>query len=110
MTNKTDKSNGLTGKQRAFVAAYLSNGFNATKAAVKAGYAPDSAHVEVCRLLRNAKVAGAIGKAFQDKGIAPETIQILLGSVAFDADIADFEPYIEGQKTCASGNSVRVII
>ena len=37
MTNKTDKSNTLTGKQRAFVAAYLSNGFNATKAAIKAG-------------------------------------------------------------------------
>ncbi len=41
MTNKTDKSNALTGKQQAFVAAYLSNGFNATRAAVKAGCAAD---------------------------------------------------------------------
>lgn len=99
MTNKTDKPNDLTGKQQAFVAAYLSNGFNATKAAVKAGYAADGAHVEGSRLLRNAKVAAAIATAFQDKGIAPETIQILLGSVAFDADITDFEPWIKGEKT-----------
>jgi phage terminase small subunit len=99
MTNKTDKPNTLTGKQRAFVAAYLSNGFNATKAAVKAGYAPDSAHVEGCRLLRNAKVASTVAVAFQDRGIAPETVQILLGSVAFDADITDFDPWIKGDKT-----------
>lgn len=99
MTNKIDKSNDLTGKQQTFVAAYLSNGFNATRAAVEAGYAPDSAHVEGCRLLRNAKVAGAIARTFQDKGIAPETVQILLGSVAFDADITDFEAWIKGEKT-----------
>ena len=101
MTNKTDKPNDLTGKQQAFVAAYLSNGFNATKAAVEAGYAPDSAHVEGCRLLRNAKVAAAIARTFQDKGIAPETVQILLGNVAFEADITDFEPWIKGKKTLA---------
>ena len=99
MKNKAKECNDLTGKQQAFVAAYLSNGFNATKAAVDAGYAPDSAHVEGSRLLRNAKVAAAIATAFQDKGIAPETIQILLGSVAFDADITDFEPWIKGEKT-----------
>ena len=99
MTNKTDKPSDLTGKQQAFVAAYLSNGFNATKAAVEAGYAPDSAHVEGSRLLRNAKVQAAIASAFQEKGVAPETIQILLSSIAFDADIADFEPWINGEKT-----------
>ena len=41
MTKNDKKSNSLSGKQKAFVAAYLSNGFNATKAAVKAGYAPE---------------------------------------------------------------------
>lgn len=98
MTNKTDKPNDLTGKQQAFVAAYLSNGFNATRAAVEAGYAPGSAHVEGSRLLRNAKVQTAIVSAFQEKGVSPETIQILLSSIAFDADIADFEPWINGEK------------
>ena len=78
MTSKTDKSNGLTGKQQAFVAAYLANGFNATKAAISAGYAPGSAYAEGSRLLRNPKVADTIFRAFQDRGVSPEAIQILL--------------------------------
>lgn len=50
----------LKGRQRAFVDAYLSNGFNATQAAITAKYAKDSAHVSASRLLRNDKVAAAI--------------------------------------------------
>ncbi|OES45821.1 terminase small subunit [Domibacillus iocasae] len=46
----------LTDKQELFCMHYLKS-FNATMAAIKAGYAKESAHVEGSRLLRNAKVA-----------------------------------------------------
>ena len=99
MKKNTQEPKKLTGKQQAFIAAYLSNGFNATKAAIEAGYGKAGAHVEGCRMLRNPKIARVIAEAFRDKGIAPETVQILLSSVAFDADLSDFEPYLSGRKT-----------
>lgn len=38
-----DNEQRLTVKQEAFIESYLANGFNATKAAIAAGYSPDSA-------------------------------------------------------------------
>ena len=67
----TKEHDGLTGMQRAFVAKYLENGFNATKAAIAAGYAAGSARVEGCKLLRKPKVMDTIAKAFQDRGEVP---------------------------------------
>lgn len=52
----------MTPKQTLFVASYLANGLNATKAAISAGYAKKSATVEGARLLVNAKVAAEISK------------------------------------------------
>ncbi len=98
-TESPEEPDFLTGKQRAFAAAYLANGFNATRAVKEAGYASNSAHAEGWRLLHNPKIMAVISKAFQDKGIAPMAVQILLAVVAFDADMADFEPWIDGTKT-----------
>lgn len=50
----------LTAKQRLFIDAYMTNGFNGGQAALKAGYAPDSAYVEASRLLRNANIQSEI--------------------------------------------------
>lgn len=50
----------LTTKQRAFVEAYLANGFNATQAAVAAGYSPKTAYSQGSRLLKNVEVRAAI--------------------------------------------------
>ena len=46
---------GAAEKLRLFLEAYLTNGRNATQAAIKAGYASRSAHVTGHRLLRQAK-------------------------------------------------------
>ncbi|WP_399632237.1 terminase small subunit [Sporosarcina sp. SG10008] len=46
----------LTDKQRLFCIYYIKS-FNATMAAIKGGYARNSAHVDGSRLLRNVKVA-----------------------------------------------------
>ena len=50
----------LTPKQTLFVAKYLANGLNATKAAISAGYAKKNADTQGARLLVNVKVAEAI--------------------------------------------------
>ncbi len=47
----------LTAKQQAFCEAYVSNGFNAAKAAVSAGYSEKAAKEIGCRELTKANVA-----------------------------------------------------
>jgi phage terminase small subunit len=47
-------------RQREFVANYVSNGFNGTKAAIDAGYSAKTADSQASRLLKNAKVAAAV--------------------------------------------------
>jgi phage terminase small subunit len=49
----------LTPRQAAFVREYLTD-LNATQAAIRAGYSPNSAEVEGSRLLRNAQVLAAV--------------------------------------------------
>lgn len=55
----------LTPKQTRFVAEYLANGLNATKAAISAGYSAKNADTEGSRLLVNVKVAAEISKKTQ---------------------------------------------
>lgn len=52
----------LTARQELFCLEYLKD-LNATQAAIRAGYARDSAHVEGSRLLANDKVQVQIGEA-----------------------------------------------
>jgi phage terminase small subunit len=68
-------ADGLTGKQRAFVAEYLVD-LNGRQAAIRAGYAADSAAVEASRLLRNAKVADAIDAAMATRAGVTRTFII----------------------------------
>ena len=86
------ESEGLTDKQRLFCMYYVKT-FNATQSAIKAGYAPDSAHVEGSRLLRNAKVSGEIKriKAEMTNGVFIDAMDVLkvYVKIAF-ADITDY--------------------
>jgi len=50
----------LTHKQEAFARNYVANGFNATQAAISAGYSQDSAESKGSQLLRFVKVANLI--------------------------------------------------
>lgn len=82
----------LTEKQGLFCIYYIKS-FNATQAAIKAGYAPESAHVEGSRLLRNAKVAKEIRRLKGDmqQAIFIDSMDVLNKyiQIAF-ADITDF--------------------
>jgi phage terminase small subunit len=46
----------LTMKQEAFCKYYMTNGFNATQAAISAGYSENGAKVTGCNLLTNINV------------------------------------------------------
>ncbi|NNV04626.1 terminase small subunit, partial [Brevibacillus sp. MCWH] len=95
--------NELTEKQRLFCIYYVKS-FNATQAAIKAGYAPESAHVEGSRLLRNAKVAAEIKRIKKEmtNGVFIEAMDVLQKyiKIAF-ADITDFVTF--GKKEITIG-------
>ncbi len=82
----------LTDKQRLFCIYYIKS-FNATQSAIKAGYAPDSAHVEGSRLLRNVKVKAYIrelkGKMTEEIFIDAVDVLNKYIKIAF-ADITDY--------------------
>lgn len=92
------ESDELTEKQRLFCLYYVKS-FNATQSAIKAGYAPESAHVEGSRLLRHAKVSKEIKRIKQDmtQGIFIDAMDVLQKwvKIAF-ADVTDYLTF--GQK------------
>lgn len=50
----------LTPKRKRFVSEYLANGFNATKAAISAGYSKKTAHSQGPRLLEDVEIKAAL--------------------------------------------------
>ncbi len=76
----------LTAKQLRFVEAYLIDP-NGTKAAIAAGYSPNSAAVEASRLLNNAKVAAELAgrrKLLEvQTGITPQRVLQELAKLGF---------------------------
>ena len=80
----------LTEKQRQFVLHYLQNGFNATQAAISAGYSKDSARVIGCENLTKPDIQDAIKEHIDRIGITPEKIKSAVAEIAF-ADPADFD-------------------
>jgi phage terminase small subunit len=77
----------LTPKQSRFVAEYLANGMNATRAYKSAGYAKKDAAVSASKLLRNPKVAAFIAekqeKRFQKLELTGDMVIAELRKMAF---------------------------
>lgn len=84
MPNTKDK---LTPKQSKFVAEYLANGMNATKAAISAGYSEKGAEVTGSQLLRNpkvkAKVEGKVTKVMDKLDLSAEKTLEYVARLAF---------------------------
>jgi phage terminase small subunit len=82
----------LTEKQRLFCVYYVKT-FNATQSAIKAGYSPDTAHVQGSRLLTKVKVAGEIRRIKKDMttGVFLDAMDVLQKyiKIAF-TDITDY--------------------
>jgi phage terminase small subunit len=78
----------LTKKRRKFVHEYCKD-FNATQAAIRAGYSERSAYSQGQRLLKNDEVASEIQKALDESAMSAEECLKLLGEQA-RSNIADF--------------------
>lgn len=80
----------LTPKQKTFVSAYLANGFNATQAAITAGYSKKTAKSQGGRLLTNVDIASALaGKS--EKALAKIDFSVDR-TLEFVARMAFFDP------------------
>ena len=78
----------LTPKQLKFTREYAKDG-NGTQAAIRAGYAPNSADVEASRLLGNAKIGKAVAKFHEKHRLKTEvTIESLAAELEDDRDRA----------------------
>lgn len=90
-----EQTPGLTEMQRLFCLYYVKS-FNATMAAIKAGYAKSGAHVEGHRMLRNPKIAAEIkrlkGSMTGELFISAMDVLNKYAQIAF-ADITDFIEY-----------------
>ena len=79
----------ITPKQKRFVKEYLTD-FNATKAAIRAGYSPKGASVQGARLLANAKVQAEVERLSMRKdaelGLSNERILHKIAQIAFSND------------------------
>ena len=84
----------LSDQQVAFVEYYVTNGFNATKAALAAGYTKASATATGSTLLTYPNVIARVKKRLPDV-INPTRIEAEIASIA-DVNMADFEPLGSG--------------
>jgi len=89
----------MSGKQQRFVDEYLLD-LNATQAAIRAGYSPNSAQEQSSRLLSNVMVSAAISRAKADRsirtGINADRILEELAKIGF-ANIADLTDFLHGE-------------
>ncbi len=99
-TNRSTLLKSMTLKQLNFVRQYLIH-FNATRAALEAGYAKKSAFSIGSDNLRVPKIAEAISLGLENSGLSLDRIKTELGKMVFGIDIKDFAPWLDGSKTLA---------
>lgn len=93
--NSADESK-LTDKQQRFVQEYVKD-WNATQAALRAGYAESGAGQEGHRLLKNAEIRAAIDRFLADLGATPERVIAEQVVLAY-SDIGDYlQSYEDGK-------------
>lgn len=89
-----DDESRLTDRQHAFALEYIKD-YNATQAAIRAGYAESGAGQEGHRLLKNAEIRAIIDQHFADMGVTADRIIAEQAALAF-TDMADFVDVAEG--------------
>lgn len=101
----------MTKKQKRFVEEYLID-LNATQAAIRAGYSPDTAQEQGSRMLSNVMVSSEIAKAMAERskrtGVNADRIVMELAKIAFvnaddviDAKTATVKPDAAREDTAA---------
>lgn len=72
----------LTQRQRVLISEYATNGWNATKAAIKAGYSKRSAHVVGTQTLKYPRVQQALREELEGMVLGKEQIKARLSEMA----------------------------
>lgn len=80
----------LTSKQRRFLAEYLRD-FNATQAAIRAGYSADTARQQGSRLLTNVNISAVISRVLAEQTLSTNQILFKLSLTAQSS----IEPFVE---------------
>jgi phage terminase small subunit len=113
MTLPENTDDGLTTKQVAFIEHYLGDcKFNATRAAIAAGYSERSAYAMGHQTLQAPAVRRAIDVRLSDLGASRERVLSELITIALGMDIADFELLLQGgniEELRKSGVDTRMI-
>lgn len=101
----------MTKKQKQFVEEYLID-LNATQAAIRAGYSPDTANEQGSRMLANVSIKNEIDKAMAERskrtGINADRVILELAKIALaniadvvDTDTATVNPWASSDDTAA---------
>ena len=116
MAKKTTKKTGsakFTPKQKRFVEEYLID-LNATQAAIRAGYSPETAKDIGCQNLAKLNISAAIAKAMAERskrtGVNQDRIVLELAKIAFvnPADVDISNPETATADDAAAIQSVKV--
>lgn len=112
----------LTNKEERFCYEYLANGFNATKACIKAGYSKKTAYASGSRLLKNVKVQERIqhlkDNLAETAGISALMVANEHAKIAFSGvahlhnswiERKELEDLTDDQKACIQEISTKVV-
>ncbi len=89
----------LTPKQLKFVCVYAMNGGNGAQAAIAAGYSPKAAKEIAHENLTKPHIQRALAAITHDEVYTTKRLLELMGAQALDTDMADFWPFLAGEKT-----------
>lgn len=103
MENNPDKK--LTAKQRLFVEAYIINGFNATQAAITAGYSESTAYSQGARLLKNVEIKRELDRLFDEYTMSAQEVLARLTAHA-RGDLGDVWDESTGQVDWAKARAL----
>ncbi len=103
----------LTPKQLKFVCVYATNGGNGAQAAIAAGYSPKAAKEIAHENLTKPHIQRALAALTHDEVYTTKRLLELMGAQALDTDMADFWPFLAGEKTLpeleASGVNTKLV-
>lgn len=85
----------LPARHKLFVARYL-HCFNGAQAVREAGFGTHDARKLAYNLLRRPKITAALRELTDRLGATPERIEHSLAEIAFNNDLADMQPVLEG--------------
>ena len=85
-----------------FVCHLIANGNHKRRAALAAGYSPKSASVMASRLLNDDNIQRALHALRSDVRASVEALISCVADVAFDSDMADFQPFLSGEVDLAT--------